>query len=330
MKGTARKALLSLLTAALIASMVAPVALAKENKNKKQPVAEEEQAKVKPSEPTAEESTKDNGNKPDEKAKKEEPKKSEPPGQEKESGKPAEKPKDNSPEPNPEEKPGPKPKENHKPEPSEEPVDTVTVPVSLHNGQGTTVKCPTRWHFVLVGVGKVFTPGTLTVTFSSGTQKVSAYKVNQQMAHYEVFTTGPTILTDASVIVTVEKRYQDKVKLNLSDYVESCPPPSDDDTKCPPPPPPPSDDDTKCPPPSDEETPPVPPKPPTPPKPPFKPVVRTVEVEQTVESKELPFTGGELYLLFSVALIAGAIGIFLKRDQLLHLWAQVRARPLLH
>jgi len=82
-------------------------------------------------------------------------------------------------------------------------LNTNLVPAAdaaeLSNDQGARCVGTGTWHFVNNQVGAVLPPGTLTATFSCGTEQVTAFKVNPNgNQQFVVETSGDCALEDAS------------------------------------------------------------------------------------------------------------------------------------
>jgi len=75
---------------------------------------------------------------------------------------------------------------------------TPALAADLKNDIGATCNGTGTWHFVNNQVGFFGAPGTLTVTFSCGTQTVTAFKVNPNgNQQFVVETTGTCTLQGA-------------------------------------------------------------------------------------------------------------------------------------
>jgi hypothetical protein len=187
------------------------------------------------------------------------------------------------------------------------------------------------WHFVLNGLEKDSTPGTITVVFGdAGSKTATAYKVSGGVQHFNVTTPGHDTLLGASAVV--ESETADGLKLLLSHVVVTAQPtpPGDDDGETTPPgdddgeTPPPGDDDGETPPPGDDDGETTPPGDDdgetTPPgdddgetTPPGDDDETTTPTSENDDAEPfLPFTGGELFTLLASGFVAAGLGLSLR------------------
>jgi hypothetical protein len=177
------------------------------------------------------------------------------------------------------------------------------------------------WHFVLNGLEKDSTPGTITVVFGdAGSKTATAYKVSGGVQHFNVTTPGHDTLRGASAVV--ESETADGLKLLLS-HVEVTgqpAPPGDDDGETTPP----GDDDGETTPPGDDDGEPTPPGDDdgetTPPgdddgetTPPGDDDGETTPTAADDDAEPfLPYTGGELFTLLASGFVAAGLGLSLR------------------
>ena len=67
----------------------------------------------------------------------------------------------------------------------------------LHNGHGTRCDGEGDWHFVNNQTDGASSPGTIYVTFSCGTASDLADKVNKNVQHFNIETSGDCVLEGA-------------------------------------------------------------------------------------------------------------------------------------
>lgn len=80
-------------------------------------------------------------------------------------------------------------------------VSSPAVAATLSNGNGQTCGGAVGvWHFVNNQTGGETKPGTLSATFTGGgAQRVTAYKVNQNVQHFSVTSTGQLVTASTNL-----------------------------------------------------------------------------------------------------------------------------------